>query len=179
MYRPSSMKVWFFALALLLIGPGVAHSQTAKEAMRIGIYDSRAVALAYYNSAPQRRYLQELQAEYQKAKATNDENRVKELEESGPARQEMMHLQVFGGVTIPNVIAAVRDKLPVIAKDARVVLLVSKWEVTYRDPAIEYVDVTMPLVKLFDPEDKVLKWIEEMKTQEPIPVDKLPREVKK
>jgi hypothetical protein len=168
------VKAFLCVLGLLLVVPVVAHCQTT---VRIGTYDSRAVALAYYNSVEQRQVSQNMQAEYQKAKAAGDEAKIKELEAAGPARQELMHQQVFSSGTISNIMVTLRGNIPAIARDARVVLMASKWDVTYRDSSIEYVDVTMQLVKLFNPEEKVLQWIEEMKSQPPIPIDKLPRGV--
>jgi hypothetical protein len=171
--RPTHrFKTCLGALGLLLLVPALARCQPA---MRVGTYDSRAVALAYYNSAGQRQAMQDMQAEYQKAKAAGDERRIKVLEASGPARQELMHQQVFSSCTISNVIREIEDRIPAIARDAGVVLMLSKWDVTYRDASIEYIDVTMQLVRLFNPEEKVMKWIEEMKAQPPIPIDKLPR----
>ncbi len=174
MCKLTRVPVFLCVLGLLLIFPAVAHCQTT---LRIGTYDSRAVALAYYNSAEQKLVSQNMQAEYQKAKAAGDEAKIKELEAAGPARQELMHQQVFSSGTISNVMATLQNKIPAIARDARVVLMASKWDIVYRDSAVEYVDVTMQLVQLLNPEEKVLKWIEELKSQPPIPIDKLPRGV--
>ena len=175
MLKLTRVQIFLCVLGLLLIVPALAHCQTT---VRIGTYDSRAVALAYYNSVAQQQVSQNLQTEYQKAKAAGDEAKIRDLEAAGPVRQELMHQQVFSSGTIGNIMLTLQDKIPAIAHDARVLLMASKWDVTYRDPAIEYVDVTMQLVKLFNPEEKVLKWIEEMKSQPPIPIDKLPRGVK-
>jgi hypothetical protein len=165
-------RIGFSALGLLLLLPALALCQAT---MRVGTYDSRAVALAYYNSAAQRQAAQDMQAGYQRAKAASDERKIKEFEAAGPARQELMHQQVFSSCTISNVIREIENSIPAVARDARVVLMVSKWDLTYHDPSVEYVDVTMQLVRLFNPEEKVMKWIEEMKARPPIPIDKLPR----
>ncbi len=53
------------------------------------------------------------------------------------------------------------------------VLIVSKWEVLYSDPSVEYVDVTLPLVKKFGADEKVLKMVEELMKHDPIPMDEL------
>jgi hypothetical protein len=72
----------------------------------------------------------------------------------------------------------VKDKLPAIAAQAGVSLIVSKWEVQFQDPAVETVDVTLPIVKMFNTSDRVLTWIAQMKTQDPIPFEKLPLDPK-
>jgi hypothetical protein len=173
MFKHTSVKIILCAIGLLLIGPGFAHCQTASPALRIGTYDSRAIAIAYYRSGPPSQ-MKDLQTEYAKAKAANDDKRAKELEATGIAWQELLHEQAFSTGSISNIIATIKDKLPAIAKEAGVALLASKWDVTYRDSAVEYVDVTMSLVKLFNPGEQVMKMIEEMKTQDPVPIDSLP-----
>lgn len=178
MLKHTSVKAILCVIGLLLIGPGVAHCQTSKAAVRIGTYDSRAIAIAYYRSG----HLSEmtgLQTEYAKAKAANDDKRAKELEAAGIAWQELLHEQAFSTGSISNIIATIKDKLPAIAKEAGVALLASKWDVTYRDSAVEYVDVTMSLVKLFNPGEQVMKLIEDLKTQDPVPIDSLPRDIMK
>jgi hypothetical protein len=169
------------AAAFLLTASALGYAQGTGP-LRIGTYDSRAVALAYYNSAEQQKtpgLRSQLQSEYAQAKAGGDEKKIKELEAAGIAWQQLMHEQAFSTGSISNVIAVIKDKLPDIARQAGVTLLVSKWDVAYRDPSVEYVDVTMPVVRLFSPGDKVLTWIEEMKKQDPVPIDKLPRDVMK
>jgi hypothetical protein len=178
MLKHASVKAILCAIGLLLIGPVVAHCQTAKGAVRIGTYDSRAVALAYYRSGNLSQ-VTGLRTEYADAKAANDDKKAKELEAAGIAWQELMHEQVFSTGSISNIIGTIKDKLPAIAKEAGVALLASKWDVTYRDASVEYVDVTMSLVKLFSPGEQVMKMIEEMKTQDPVPIDSLPRGVLK
>ena len=162
----------------LLLSSCCAYAQST-GGVRIGVYDSRAVALAYYNSPSGQPKPQGLQSEYAEAKAAGDQKKLKELEAAAIAMQELLHEQAFSTGSISNVITVIKDKLPDIAKRAGVTLLVSRWDVAYRDPSIEYVDVTMPVVRLFSPGDKVLQWIAELKNQEPVPIDKLPRDIMK
>jgi hypothetical protein len=63
---------------------------------------------------------------------------------------------------------------PGIAAQAGVRMVVSKWEVQFSDTAVETVDVTLPLVMLFNPNEKVLQWVEQMKNQAPIAFEELP-----
>jgi hypothetical protein len=149
-----------------------AAAQDAKP-LRIGVFDSRAVALAYGNSAEFQRTVQGLRADRDKAKAANNETRAKELDTEGQWSQVRLHQQVFSTGPVSGILAKVADKLPAIAAQAGVALIVSKWEVQFKNPAVETVDVTLPIVKLFAPTDKVLKWIDEMKAQAPIPFEEL------
>jgi len=47
---------------------------------------------------------------------------------------------------------------------------VSKWEVVHKNPSIEIVDVTFQLAKLFKPDEKTLKLLEELPNQPPVPL---------
>jgi hypothetical protein len=117
-------------------------------------------------------------ADYDTAKAANNDTRAKELEMEGQWSQVRLHQQTFSTGPVAGILARVKDKLPAIAAQAGVWLIVSKWEVQFQDPAVETVDVTLPIVKLFNPSDRVLTWIAQMKTQDPIPFEKLPLDPK-
>jgi tetratricopeptide (TPR) repeat protein len=67
----------------------------------------------------------------------------------------------------------ISDALPVIAQEAGVSVIVSKWEVTYKSPPAEVVDLTPQLVALFDPSEETLKIVEDMKTIDPVPIDQM------
>ena len=119
------------------------------------------------------RELRGLREEYEKAKAANDEKRVTELEQEGPWQQVRMHQQVFSTVTVAGILAKVSDKLPAVAAQAGVTAIVSKWELPYKEGTVETVDVTLPLVRLFNTNEDVLRMIEQIKAQAPIPFEKL------
>ena len=157
-------------------GPPAA-AQDAKP-LRIGVFDSRAVALAYGNSDEFQRMIQGMHADYDIAKAANNDSRAKELEMEGQWSQVRLHQQTFSTGPVAGILARVKDKLPAIAAQADVSLIVSKWEVQFSNSAVETVDVTLPIVKLFNPSEKVLAWVAQMKTQDPVPFEKLPLDPK-
>jgi hypothetical protein len=113
----------------------------------------------------------------EKAKASGNAKRVKELEAQGPIVQARMHWQVFSSLSVPNIVDRIKESIPGIAREAGVSAVVSKWELVYRDASVECVDLTSQLVALFKPEAKVLKRIEQMAGKDPVPLDKLPPEV--
>lgn len=78
------------------------------------------------------------------------------------------------GVYDPRAIAAVfthignrnktlEAKLPEIARQSGVDVIVSKWEFDYQSPAAEMVDITDSLVAALDPGQRVLGIVKEMK----------------
>jgi hypothetical protein len=148
----------------------MADSQTP---MRVGTYDSRAIAVAYVRSDFGRQAIDNLMAERDKAKAAGDEKRVKEVEARGRARQERLHQQGFGTASVMEMLDRIKAEIPGVAREAGVALIVSKWEVVYRDPSVEYVDVTVALVKKFGADPKMLKMIEDLMQHEPMPIEAL------
>ena len=161
-------------IGALLVAKAPVAGQTAQERMRVGTYDSRAIAVAYANSGQHRQEIAKLMKDLEQAKAARDEKRTKELEAQGLARQARLHQQGFSTGSVINIMDKIRPALAAVAKEAGVVLIVSKWEAVYADPSIEYVDVTMPLVMKFNPNAQTLRWIESMKGKDPIPLEELP-----
>jgi len=51
--------------------------------IRVGVFDSRIVALAYFRSAEPMQRLNKMHQEVKAAKASKDEERVRELEQEG------------------------------------------------------------------------------------------------
>ena len=145
-----------------------------KPTIKIGTFDSRVVALAYFRSEEYRLSMTELHKKHQQAKAENNDSLIKVLEKEGPWMQIRMHQQVFSNAGASSIMSKIADAIPDIAREAGVVLIVSKWEMPYVDSSVEIIDVTLPIAKLFKPNEQTLKIIEQMKSQEPIPFDKLP-----
>jgi hypothetical protein len=166
------------ALALVLglaqvVTLSAADKPLDKPSLKIGVYDSRVVALAYYRSASQMARFKGLHEEYSKAKADKNEKRMQELEKEGPWSQIRMHQQVFSTAGILNITSQFPDAIKTIAQTAGVAVIVSKWEMPYLDPALPAVDVTLAMAKLFNPDEQTMKIMEGMKNQAPVPFDQL------
>lgn len=146
---------------------------TSGSKVRVGTFDSRAVAMAYYRSEAFIRQMKDLRAEYEKAKAAEDEKRVKELEVEGPAQQELMHKQGFGTWPVDNILEKIKGKIPEIARQADVDVIVSKWNIVYQGSGVELVDVTDLMVKPFDPDEETLKIVKDIQTMDPVPLEEL------
>lgn len=151
------------------------HAAEKKKLLRVGVYDSRGIAIAYGNSAYWEAILKEKQAALEQAKKDGDTEKVKEIEAWGPAQQVQAHLKAFGTAPVHDYLEPVKDRIPEVARAAGVDVVVSKWELDYIAADAETVDVTMQLAKLFDPREKVYQWIEQMKDKEPISHEELER----
>jgi hypothetical protein len=157
---------------------GSTDAETAvssSPSVRVGLFDSRFVALAYYRSEHGMKAARALREELERARSSRDTKRVRALEAKGPALQNLMHQQVFGNLSIPNVMAMLQTHLPQIAEDAGLSLIVSKWEVQYVVGDFELVDITLRLVELFDVDEATREMIEEglEADREPVPIDQL------
>ncbi len=148
-------------------------TQTPGSTVRVGTFDSRALAMAYYRSEAFNRQLKELKTELEKARAAGDEKRVKELEAEGPALQELLRKQGFGTWPVDNILKKINKKIPKIAKQANVAVIVSKWDIVYQRSGVEFVDVTDLMVQPFDPSEKTRKIIKEIQKQNPVPLEEL------
>jgi len=183
------MRAMSFALVLLLSLGGWAASsaikaegadveKAEKAKIRVGTFDSRAVAVAYFNSEMRRQHTRRMMDEYQKAKAANDQKKVKEFEAIRRANEQQIHRQGFSTASVANILAQIKDQLPGIAKEAGVDLIVSKWEIAYQSDTAEFVDLTGLLIKPFQPDKKVLGWITDLQKRKPIALQDLENELK-
>jgi len=143
----------------------------------VGTFDSRAVAVAYVQSDAFADYLVAQQADVaqvlDRARTAGDERLVAELAALGPAMQKRLHQQGFGTAPVDDIIARIEDRLPDIAKQAGVDVIVSKWTLTYRNPATKFVDVTGLIVAEFDPDERTLAMIQSTVETEPIARDEI------
>ncbi len=172
------------AAAVGLPGMSAAGAEpSAKDAgqivkpLRVGTFDSRAVALAYYRKhlrSPEFvASMKKLKGERDKAIAAGDHEKAKKLEAEGRAGQAQVHSQVFGSAPVDEIVAKIKDQLPEIAQRAGVDLIVSKWGIAYRSPSAEFVDVTEPMAKLFQPDEATRKIIREASKHAPLSAEEL------
>ena len=154
-----------------------ALAQEPAAKVRVGIYDSRAIAVAFGGSeafqASTGKQLAALRAEYNEAKAAGNQKRVAELEAQGKAQQVLLHKQGFRTAPVDDILDHIKDKIPGIAKAAGVGPIVSKWDkdALAKYKSAELVDVTMPLVNAFHPIERQLKFAIEIQKQPPISLE--------
>lgn len=175
-----AVRAMCVVLTALVVGVVPAQAagpeKVAKPGVRIGVYDSRGVALAYARSprAGIREAMRQMRADYEQAKARGDSAEVKRLGQEGPWMQVRLHQRGFSTAGAGDLLAKVADRLPGVAREAGVVLIVSKWEMPFHDASVEVVDVTVPLAKLFQADEETLGILAELASQKPIPFDELP-----
>jgi hypothetical protein len=163
------------AAVLTLSATGLSKAQESGDPLpRIGTFDSRAVALAYYRSPEGlERMKPEWDRELRDAEAAGDSARVAELKLFMPSFQHLLHQQVFSTGSICNVLREIEDDLPGIAAAAGVDLIVSQWELPYRSPDVELIDLTSDIVALFVVDEETAGFLAQMADVEPMPLEEL------
>jgi hypothetical protein len=163
-------------VATMLAGSARTEEASGKSTaakLRVGTYDSRSVAVAFAGSEAFNKWMGDLKAEKDKAKAAGDQKRIAELNAEAAARQKLMHKQGFSTTPVDNILDQIKDKLPMIKEKAGVTALMSRWDKTglakYQDS--ELVDVTMALVDAFNPNDRQRKSAIEIQKHDPIPLE--------
>jgi hypothetical protein len=147
------------------------------SAPRVGIYDSRVVAFAYFWSAPQQQMAKERMMAAQAAKATGDQATCAAIAKEMKERQSRSHLQVFSTAPVDDAMAALRERLPQFAAQAGVGEFVSKWDeaALQKFPVDARVDVTDLLVQEFKLPGPQKKMLEGIKRAPPLPLDEARR----
>jgi hypothetical protein len=167
--RPALLLAVMLATGLLLCACGTDQ----KAVDRIGVYDSRSIAVAWAGTEAHNNLLKSLQAEYNQAKAAGDQKRVEQVEAEAEAQQRLLHLQAFSTTPVGDILAHIEDGLDEIKQEAGVTLLVSKWdtETMARYPSAEQIDVTMMLVDALHPNERQRQIAIDIQGHEPIPLD--------
>lgn len=172
-YRGAAMLMTV-GLSALWVGPSTGQdAKPMKAALRVGTFDSRAVAVAYARSTAFGTKVRRLREQHERAKADGNTVEVKRLEAEGRSGQDRLHQQGFSTASVANILKTIDNKLPGIAQQAGVDLLVSKWDLAYTAADAKLVDVTPWLVQPFEPDQKTLAIIEQLGQHAPVPLEKL------
>ena len=103
------------------------------------------------------------------AEAAGDAQKVAELKARGSALQTVRHLQAFGDAPVDDILNHVRDQLPGLAHKAGVRAIGR--EPDFRDASVEAVDVTEQLVALFNPDQRTLNTVRELRKRKPMSLE--------
>ena len=141
--------------------PKAPEPDSARE--RVGVYDGRAVAVAYANSDLFRSWLETLQQQHSEAEASGDQARATRLAAEAEAQQARFHGQAFQGDPIDDILARVQDRVAAIRHDAGVARL--ERVNGERSGDVSTVDVTDQLVALFALDARAREWIRQLRDQ--------------
>jgi len=161
-------------LGVLAIQSPLRAAETRALAGRVGVYDSRVVAYAWFSSDANMAKLKAEVAVAQAAKSSGDSAKFKELSTALRAKQDQIHRELFSTVPIDEALGIINARIPEIEKTAGVSDLVSKWDARLENyPAAQQVDVTDQLVHAFiTPSEQQSKVMESIIKAKPLPLDK-------
>lgn len=155
---------------LLVVGIIMIYStnSNAQTKQRVGVFDSRSVAIAYANSKFFKSPYPEIKKRMDAAKEKNDTKEIAKIEYEAKLHQAILHDQGFGKGSVNTITELYKDKIAEIAKTENLSAVVSKWEVVYSSSDIELVDITDKIVLFFEPSDKMKETIKEVPQHEPV-----------
>ncbi len=110
---------------------------------RVGVYDSRVVAYAWFVSDAQQAKLS-AQIKAAKAAQSSGDAKAKELADALRKMQDQMHREVFSTAPANEALAALKNRLPEIETSTGVSSLVSKWDkaALEKSKGAEQIDIT-------------------------------------
>ena len=154
-------------LALLSIA-SVRNAPQAVETLRLGVFDSRAVAVAYAHSEIHAQWMKELMARKQAAVEKGDQGEVAAVEAEGARHQRRFHLQGFSVVPIDDILVHLEGHFPAVAEQMDVDAIVNRWSVAHHRPGVELVDVTEALIAPFKPDERTLSTVRDLRDRHPL-----------
>lgn len=181
------MKIQFLVLFVVVCVLSGCRSEAVHESKsevkgvhRIGIYDSRALAVAYCNTPMHKRKIQQLVEAVEEAKAKNDPVSIREKEAALRAEQDRLHRQGFSTAPVDDILALLQERIPAILQKNRIEQVISKWDRKSLEPfaQADTVDVTDELVQELHPNEKQWQAAMEIQKHDPVPLDQIDELVK-
>lgn len=153
-------------IALIATPLSVAAEAEGAGVLKVGVYDSRAVALAYGRSSEFEARIDRMRAERAEAEAAGDSTRVEELNEEGPWLQERMHMQVFGNLPVDDILEGRGEMIAEVARSTGVDVIVPS--VAWSGDGVEIVDVTEAFAEQFGVDEQTLQMVRQVRDVEPV-----------
>jgi hypothetical protein len=164
MSRYIGLLVAIGSVAALIIGCA------SRASVRIGVYDSRAIAIAHGNSSEGRGFIMNMMTEMSKAKAQKNDSLMQHIEKKAQTYQVLSHLRAFSIGSVADILEKHKAEVDRVAKEAGVQVIVSKFELIYIGEGTETVDVTIPLARIFKPSEQAMQTISGIQEHEVMPI---------
>ena len=161
-----------FTATLILVGGAWQAARSAGAdappgaKLRIGVYDNRAVAIAF--AASSFNPVKEKMKLYAKAEAAGDEAAMKEFKAWGEQYQRQLHYQGFCRVPVDDLLHPVQKQVAELGREHHLTAIAMQCDFT--DENVEVVDITDDLVKLFNPSEKALEHVRNIRNVKPVPL---------
>ena len=157
-------KSLLLILTGLIIISATAYTQSK---MRIGVFDSRIIAVNYYQSGEFTKEIESMMKDFQEAKKTGDSTKVKKLEEMGQLKQRIAHDKGFGRGSVAEILEKYSGKIKELAQKEKLNTIISKWELIYSESNCEVIDITLKLLEALNAPEKIKTMYNEFKDVKP------------
>ena len=158
------IKLLLAAIIMLIVSSGISEAKS-----KIGVFDSRLIAINNFRSESFQKEMQAMFADYKKAKENKDTAEIKKLDEKGPLMQRILHDKGFGRGSVAEIMERNSTELKALAKKEKLSAIVSKWELIASGEDVEVVDITLLILKeIYKAPEDVLKMYDEMKDMKPV-----------
>lgn len=150
-------------------------SNTGSSREQIGIYDSRAIAIAFVGGEVFRETMDAVRAEFDEATGIGDEATLARISTQMQERQKLLHAQGFSTASVDELLVHYSDGISELLDEAGVAVLISKLhdEALSKHPGTHRVDMTESLVDLITADPKQRKAAMEILDQDPVPLESL------
>lgn len=135
--------------------PPIAQAGAA-TGPRIGVYDSRAIAVAFAGSPRHEAQLAPVIAAMNAAKAAGDDAALAKVGQALREGQAQMHRQGFGTAPVDEILDLYTDKIDALKARYGLSALVSQWDeaALQAHADVEQFDVTDELIDVIGPSDR-------------------------
>src|SRR6478672_9745213 len=120
---------WLYSVSMIILlmaaralSAGESNVSTDATPARIGVYDSRAVAYAWFWSKGHQTQLDQQRSAVKAAQSAGDTNSLTKLGKALGEEQHAIHQQVFGTAAAANAMDAIQKRLPGLQKQTGVSL---------------------------------------------------------
>ncbi|MDM8004713.1 MAG: hypothetical protein QUV05_00975 [Phycisphaerae bacterium] len=138
---------------------------------RVGVYDSRAVAVAYCDSDHHRAEEQRLKEALEKARQSGDADQIRLADRALWESRKQMHRQGFSTYPVDNILEQYGQELDRIKREDNLAALISRWDAKALDKHKDSarIDVTEQLVNMLTSDTKKRQGALEITRAKPIP----------
>ena len=175
---------WLLPAALLGASACTPHSSNASlsptssaadqgQKELIGVYDSRAVAIAYCDSERHKAEDLRLMQALEVARQSGDAERIRNADRALWESRKRLHRQAFSTYPVDNILGQFSQETDLIKRQAGVTLLVSRWDANTLQARknAKTIDVTERLVQMLTSEERRRRTAMSVVARKPIPPD--------
>ncbi len=146
-------------------------SENPGDKPRVGVYDSRAVAVAYCGTPRHEAEIRRLDEALATAKRSGDAAQIKKADRAVWEARKRMHRQGFSTHPVDDILKQIPEEVKRVQKDAKVTALVSKWDEKKlaEHKKAEKVDVTERLIDALKPGDRQRRMALDIVKAKPVP----------